>query len=501
MAEEPVLDLDTIQGMIVPGFRKPSQTLVHFCIEDAIAARVALAYLADSGRLSSARAVLKQHRRFKSLVRRLGREPYQFTSLFMALAFTATGLRKLVPPEDIDRFGDASFLSGLAANAGTLGDLPGSAEDWIVGGAATPVDAMFVLASDDAEKVENEAFALIGEMESAGLRRVHVDVGHERPGDQAGHERFGFRDGISMLGMRGRASDAPDDYVETRDGSAVGYDGNPSADFSRAGMPLLWPGQILFGHDRQDRDDAAASKPGDRAVGPEWAQNGAYLVYRRLRQDVDAFERFLDEGVRSLNDSGWSPPITVERLGALLVGRWKSGAPLALYPDGEPGGGNPTNDFGFNNQRPAPGGPAQLPQGADLDGFVCPRGAHVRKVNPRDLTTDQGQASRTFARLPLRRGITYSAGDPASPDEGLLFLAFHSSIIDSFEFLMKTWVRRPEKPESSAGVDAILGGGTGRSIKLKNGGADFDLPVPGGWVVPTGGEYFFMPSLGFIASL
>src|SRR5262249_46374055 len=139
--------------------------------------------------------------------------------------------------------------------------------------------------------------------------------------------------------------------------------------------------------------------------------------------------------------------------------------------------------------------------------LICPRGAHIRKVNPRDLTTDRGQASRTLLKLLLRRGITYDLSLTGAPDgadkndRGLLFLAFHRSIEDGFEFLTKNWVRRAERPESGAGHDSILSRGNGRFIKLHNNENGFNLTIPGGWVRPTGGEYFFMPSKSFFRNL
>src|SRR3954452_16601581 len=56
---------------------------------------------------------------------------------------------------------------------------------------------------------------------------------------------------------------------------------------------------------------------------PDWAKNGSFLVYRRLRQDVAAFQQFIAAHAAPLG----LPPAAV---GAKLVGRWASGAPLEL---------------------------------------------------------------------------------------------------------------------------------------------------------------------------
>src|SRR5205823_14991034 len=65
--------------------------------------------------------------------------------------------------------------------------------------------------------------------------------------------------------------------------------------------------------------------------------------------------------------------IEPELLGARMVGRWKSGAPLELAPlcDDWALGGNPkrNNDFDY---------------GGDPYQRRCPYAAHIRKVYPRD---------------------------------------------------------------------------------------------------------------------
>jgi deferrochelatase/peroxidase EfeB len=71
------------------------------------------------------------------------------------------------------------------------------------------------------------------------------------------------------------------------------------------------------------------------------------------------------------------------------------------------------------------------PAGTDLLGMVCPRNAHIRKVNPRDELDPVDQRRHR----PLRRGIPFGpplpstidapvpAPDKGDPERGLLFLA------------------------------------------------------------------------------
>src|ERR1700675_3567272 len=76
-------------------------------------------------------------------------------------------------------------------------------------------------------------------------------------------------------------------------------------------------------------------------VGDLWTQ-GSFLVYRRLRQQVFDFRQLIAAGV-----AGANPPVTGDTMGAKLVGRWQSGAPLELNAGGDPGRGHESNAFGY----------------------------------------------------------------------------------------------------------------------------------------------------------
>lgn len=53
-------------------------------------------------------------------------------------------------------------------------------------------------------------------------------------------------------------------------------------------------------------------------------RNGSYAAFRKLHQDVAAFRRYLSQAATSPEDE--------ELLAAKMMGRWRSGAPLALSP-------------------------------------------------------------------------------------------------------------------------------------------------------------------------
>jgi Dyp-type peroxidase family len=441
--------------------------------------------------------------------RKLGRDPDNLDFLFLNCAISAVGLKKLEVP-DIDRFDDAAFKLGLEERAGLIGDppqgsgQPGSPDSWLFGAGTKKPDVLVILATDDqtwAIKAERE---LIASARQKGLQRLHVDRGRVRPGLMAGHEHFGFKDGVSSPAIRGRASTTVNDFFEPRTWPpGPEFDGDRQR-YAAPGRQLVWPGHFLFGYPRQERDQPEKMRPNSEPTGPDWSHNGSFLVYRRLKQDVSGFHTFLSSAVTALRNGGFDTNLTLERLGALLVGRWPSGWPVMRDAQADRGTNQPgENYFGFSNAITAalPGDPNLLSP-ADPHGRVCPFAAHIRKVQPRDEATDIGPMERTFQKLLLRRGVTFGP-EMHQPDteRGLLFVAFQTSIVDQFEFIMSRWVNDPNKPHASGGIDPIISPVRNSTILLMNGETPHQLTVPGGWVVATGGAYMFAPGIHFFSEL
>ncbi|NRR30262.1 Dyp-type peroxidase [Oxalobacteraceae bacterium] len=504
MNEEPVLELDDIQGNIVPGFKKDSQHFIFLRIVDGLAARAWLKQLGPE--ISTAREVLDAHGMWKRMRRRLGRDPdnIDFRFINCALSYAAMDALGITGQE---KFGDAAFKAGLEQRSSLLGDpeagsgRPGAADLWQFGNAATRVDVLLILAADDAIWVEQKESSLIASAAASGLRLVHVDHGKVRPGEQAGHEHFGFKDGVSQPAIRGRLSDAEGDFVEARN-----WPDDPRYDpwrqrYASMGRALVWPGHYLFGYQRQDANRPEQALPLRAPDGPDWCRNGSFLVYRRLNQDVPAFHHFLETAAATLLGQG-AAGMSAGKLGALLVGRWPSGWPVMRGADQNgPGAADWENHFAFNDALQALPGDTFPPSVADSGGAVCPFGAHIRKVNPRDDATDQGPMERSLLRSMLRRGIAFGPEmDQPQEERGLLFVSYQASIVDQFEFLTRTWINSERKPKGDSGIDPILANAPGAWVKL-NGVGETRLPVPGGWVVPTGGEYLFAPGVKFFSEV
>jgi Dyp-type peroxidase family len=330
-----------------------------------------------------------------------------------------------------------------------LGDHPEDLEDWKV--RDDTAHLMIIVAADAADDCSAEVEHVRELIRTrGGATEIWRDDGSALKGPLGQREHFGFRDGISQPGLRGRASDDTTDLLTPRSTQDSPNRGKP-------GQELVWPGEFVFGYPDQDgsRHRGKADWMLDGAgflLAPEWARDGSYLVFRRLQQDVYSFHNFL-QGTRGDG--------TAAAAGARIVGRWASGAPIIRAPNGDEPDFASDNDFTF------------------AEG-VCPGNAHIRKVNPRDDLADVDQMRHRL----LRRGIPFGAKSDSTPeapvedkdDRGLLFLAYMTSVVDQFEFVMGLWANNEDFHDRGVGADALLD----RNRR---------------WIVPTGGGYYFAPSV------
>ena len=507
MALEEILELAEIQGNVLAGFNKPFMTFVYLRVQDGAAARRWLRDLAPEITTAAAANDTKlMFRRLRGL--RLATSGIVGPAV-VSLGIGAPFLRTLgFPPEAIR---DASFVNGLEKQSPFLGDPVGPSSGapgrWVIGNNANPLDVLLIVGSEDAQTVAEKVAALTADAPARGFRVIATDEGKSRS-DEPGHEHFGFNDGISQPGIRGRKNTSSADFFEERridpNDSINSIPGSP--EFCAAGKPLVWPGQFVFGY--QTQDGALQRSPAPPIDVPAWARNGSLMVFRRLYQDVQAFREFI---ALERAQTG----IAAAVLGAKLVGRWASGASPVAYPGADPGrmignDGEQNNSFQYAQSY----GPVKLKTGAvvpkasdDLFGQHCPFAAHLRKVNPRDASTDEQSSAKTLTHRILRRGIPYGESfdlsDPAA-DRGLLFVSYQTSIVNQFEFLATNWMNRPDRPQSG-GYDMIVGQKAGDRQRFA------DIADPSGttrritsmvdFVIPTGGGYLFAPSISFLKSL
>lgn len=517
--KEPELEVNQIQGNILAGFNKDNQTLIFLDIHDRKKFKLWLRAITPF--VATTEEVLQFNRLFKLIRSRRKVESRAVLSTWMNIAFSFQGLKKL--DDEASKFRDEAFKAGLAKRSRSLDDPSegvGSQKKWLIGGEDNEADLLLILASDSIEemalavrRVESwiyEGAELNGEVVPSGAAVIFKQRGATLPSPLTGHEHFGFLDGVSQPGIRGTVGEIKE-LITPRQNPADPNQGKP-------GQDRLWPGEFVFGYPGQDPKDA--DKKGElKNEGPSWSKNGSFLVFRRLRQDVDGFHEFLEsEGDRL--------KLGPELFGAKCVGRWASGAPIerATKADNLKMSRDDCANNAFDFQEatapktPKPGSgqcadnfPKSLAQ-EDKDGLVCPFAGHIRKAYPRDDKSSDpkkepfpNEADTETHRL-LRRGIPF--GDPFDPtvipddgNRGLLFLSYQTSIENQFEFVIKNWVNNPDFKDPGSGHDPILGqsdkkGNRERffSIKLANGEKQ-TIRLEKDWVIPTGGGYFFSPSI------
>jgi len=374
-------------------------------------------------------------------------------------------------------------------------------------------DILLIIGGDNADSAVDFCNELRAAASMASCAELYRELGGKLPEEK---EHFGFRDGISQVGPRGRLSTQLDDYLTPRLIAPI----DPQAPLiAKPGQPLVWPGQFVFGYPTQL--PATPLEPGPLAdSGASWMKNGSFLVFRRLRQDTAAFNGFLEAQSHQLS-TALGRNVSAEEVGALVVGRWRDGSPTILaptHPDGSVAGDAMlVNDFAFTLGTPSisvigDGGDMRVipAQPDDHLGQRCPYFSHIRKVNPRDSPTDQGIAGRTLTFQMLRRGIPYGkpavAGVTDTEDRGLLFLAYQTSFKRQFNVLNTLWVNNSSAPEvTDEGHDLLISQNSGKdrvaTLRDPSGNAVATLTAQARWVIPTGGGFFFSPSISFLRSL
>ncbi len=200
-------------------------------------------------------------------------------------------------------------------------------------------------------------------------------------------------------------------------------------------------GELVLGY--RDETGGFPPMPQPDVLG----RNGTYVVVRKLHQRVAAFRQYLRDNSSS--------PDEEELLAAKMMGRWRSGAPLALSPDRDDHslGADSTrnNDFRY---------------GDDPLGLKTPTGSHIRRVNPRDA--DIAGAVRLHRMI--RRGTAY--GPPLAEgvleddgaDRGIMFVFLGAHLKRQFEFVQSEWVNDSTFIGGSSEKDPITGNNDGAGI-------------------------------------
>jgi deferrochelatase/peroxidase EfeB len=397
------------------------------------------------------------------------------------IGLTYEGLRALgLPSASLAMFPN-EFIEGMTARAVKLRDVgPSAPESW-----PSPFNEpkrVHLIATIYAEKagqldeVQQRAFP-----DDKAFRLLGTREGFNPPDDVV---HFGYRDNITQP----RFEEVPD--------SERHPDKQPKA-------PL---GTVLLGHPT-NLEGLMWRVPHPVELG----HNGTFNAFRVLKQDVTAFEKYLDQAASELlkhpKGEELLRPGAEEKIGkglsrhaalreivaANLCGRWRDGTPLALSADAP----DPKADL------------TVFDYVGDGD-LRCPHGAHIRRCNPRGGQIVQRIANNS--RRLVRRGVPYGPRlDPANPrdqdepERGLLGNFIGASLGAQFEAMSCDWLNLGlQDPRITGSNDVISGandpGTSWFDLPLKSGGTIRLRGMPQ-FVSTRGGAYTFLPSLSAIRFL
>lgn len=487
------INLDKIQGNILAGFKKDFQSFLFLTFTDTVEARRWLKDITPD--VATTEEVKLFNDVFKKIKSRRGVEGV-VEATWMNVAFSHSGLQALgVASHELDSFPE-SFKAGMKERAELIGDVGSSApENWVGSLGSKEIHAVLIIASDSPISLRKHVMRHTTILEYYQTIKIKfIQDGMDRA-EQPGSEHFGFKDGVSQPGIRNLTP------PENQD--------NPNQGIP--GQDLIHAGEFVLGYPKQiptakaDHDGPNPDPGQNSNSGPAWTTDGSYLVFRRLQQNVPGFHKFVEHMAQKLG-------ISKELMGAKIVGRYASGAPLEPM-EGQTKGFMPSlkdpglkdtslvSDEKINN----------FEFGEDEEGHIVPRAAHIRKTYPRDQGGNERESETQTHRM-LRRGIPYgasyrpelaniysNAGDTQYPeDRGLLFLAYMSDIDRQFEFVQKQWINNVNFPNPGEGEDPLI---------AQSAEGPFKMPLPGKggcpvhslsikhFVTTTGGEYFFQPSI------
>ncbi|TWV57403.1 peroxidase [Streptomyces misionensis] len=467
-AVPPLRTSTNIQGNILAAFNKDIQLFRLLRFTDVDLARYWLSGMAET--VSRSKDVEDFNERFSAQRKaNQGSDPEQLKALWVSLSLTSAGLQYVAVDWDglknsLQSYGDLKlFLDGAAGFANDLGDKGDSdPKYWKFGNTDDDkiVHAIVVIAADDRDDLSTAREEHVKLEAEYGIKVVL-----EQPCDArlAGREHFGFKDGVSQPGVWGFHSPDPK---------------RPDERLGKPGTKLVKAGEFVFGYVTED---------GRARPAPTWMNDGSLHVIRRLEQDVNAWNQQLR---RNASQMKMDPDL----LGALLVGRFKDGTPLAECHDGD-------NDFDF---------------GDDPKGLTTPCVAHIRKTYPRahrDKNIDSAQnAGHTRHRI-MRRGVSYGPPYRLDPDEerGMMFTCYCTSLRGQFGVQQGRWSNssnfRAGIDGSPTGIDAVSGTDNGNSpfkvnIEVSRNGTlykgELNLKT---CVTTTGSLFAFTPSINTLRQL
>jgi len=450
--------LDDIQGMIGTGYgwlyssRFWLLTIKNGREDDA---RKWLSRLAHSGLVGSVANVQKSREK-----------PIKET---VAIAFSYSGLTKLGFKETEAHPFPSPFRSGMGSDLRALllkdryrqwrwSDVDGAVcgpahvliAEWSERGAKPPVPDI------DEEvfcsiKIDNDPYAF------------HKEEGYK---EERLREAFGFRDGLAQPVIRGLRVEQSAGLKQAIEDAGPLYDDR-----------VVAPGEFILGYRNEYGEltycpNLEAWTGNATDTGGHFGFNGSYLAVRQIEQNVTAFEK-----LRGAENG--------KKFCEKLMGRRENGLPLSWKGDPKASMSDSKADaFRFRVD--------------DTNGFDCPKGSHIRRVNPRDSLGVDVKSSIKSTKLHrlLRRGRPYLEETKGqAPRKGIFFIACNADLERQFEFIQQRWVRNPRFGCLHDQDDPVVGSPVPPkkfSIPGLASGEEMSLEA---FTQTLGGGYFFLPGI------
>ncbi|GAA3369330.1 Dyp-type peroxidase [Streptomyces sannanensis] len=492
-----------IQGDVLAGFKKDHMQLLFLRFEDQQMTRTWLKQLRPL--IATTKQVATFNREFsKARSYSGGDDPRNLNALWYSISFTYHGLRFITGTNPLPATTDSSvdgphkaFVQGPARRAEALGDTgPNHPHNWLFGNFGDgDIHAVLTLAADQATVLRATLGDVRQDLARARIVTIYEQEGATLEGARRGREHFGFKDGVSEPAIK--HLDEPDSQ-------------NPVYEKGHPGTILINAGEFVVGLERE--------RPHPLPY-PEWATHGSFQVVRRLAQDVPGWWAGVAEQLKVLKEAKAAPDhATTEWLAARLVGRWRTGTPVAKCPHA---------DMSYNAES---SNDNDISFADDPEGTTTPLWSHLRKTNPRDGFPDERNPGKTLPdtrfnhRRIMRRGIPYGLPfDPSAsalngPDapRGLVFVSYQADLFRQFEFIQKDWMndemfpkpnlnpqndkKKPKPGESVTGADPVAGEETEVAWQRGNGQPPVKLRFSQ-FVRTEGAVYAFMPSISVLDQL
>ncbi|MFQ3664802.1 MAG: hypothetical protein SNJ79_02020, partial [Sphingomonadaceae bacterium] len=306
-------------------------------------------------------------------------------------------------------------------------------------------------------------------------------------------EHFGFNDAIGDPVFLGQYPGGAE-WQKCR--------GQGAMDGAGTWRPLA-TGEFILGWPDESQEVAGMPMPLD------FARNGTFFCYRKLHQDLVAWDDWVESRAALLAGVWGIPDLEQARetLLAKMAGRWRDGVPLVRASTWSQ----------WQEARAKLAAMSRAEQTAyltefgyreDRSGLKCPVTAHIRRSNTRDALDPLWDAEKPEGRLGsalnnrrriLRRGLPYGGRDDPDGEHGIVLLAYCADLFRQFEFVQQQWL--------NYGLDFDAGNDSCPIVGAHREGGRFVIAsedpakppfIAGGlrpFVTTRGGDYFFQPSM------